>query len=71
VSVPGVGNVAVESLTVQRSIVDYHLWRELHEPTDGQVLVFRVAGPDDAERAFAPRLDGTLSDDATTGLESE
>lgn len=64
-AVDGVGDVTVESTTLQRSIIDHHTWRELREPEDGQVLVLRVEGDidEDSPATFAPRFDGEVVDD--------
>lgn len=65
-SVDGLGDVTVESATLQRSIIDHHTWRELHEPENGQVLVLRVEGDIDGDSptTFAPRFDGEVVDDS-------
>ena len=66
--------VAVESATVQRSLIQHHLWRDLYEPADGQLLVVEasidgeIEGVGDArggdEPLFSARLDGERVDSA-------
>lgn len=66
VPVDGIGTVTVESVTVQRSVIHHHLYREVYEPTDAQMLVLTGQIPDDADPEFdirfQPRIDGTHTD---------
>ena len=64
VAVEGVGDVRVESVAVQRSVIDYLVWRDLHEPADGQLLVVDAAVEAEAvpDLSFHPRLDGERVD---------
>ncbi|WP_226022227.1 hypothetical protein [Halomicrobium salinisoli] len=50
-------DVTVESVAVQRSVIDAHTWRELREPSDGQVLVAETA-VGHGDLSFGLRLDG-------------
>lgn len=76
VDVEAVGTVAIESVAVQRSLIHAHLWRDLYEPANAQMLLFRASldTDGDPELSYDVRLDGTpvgsrvrvrLSDDGT------
>ena len=64
VLVDGIGTVTVTSATVQRSVIHYHLYREVYEPVDAQMLVLAGQIPDDADPEFdiqfQARIDGTV-----------
>ena len=66
VAVDGVGRVTVESVAVQRSAIDHHVWRDLYEPAEGQLLVVDAAvdAEEPPELPFRARLDGESVDPA-------
>ena len=59
-TVDGLGKVTIQSITVQRSVIDAHTWRSIYEPSNGQLIVVELAdgfgGIDPAP--IAPRFDG-------------
>jgi hypothetical protein len=64
--------VAVDAVSVQRSVIHHHAWREIHEPDDGQMLVVTGSVPASIDRSavrFDARLDGdTVSSTVQTEL---
>lgn len=68
VPVDGIGTVTVESVTVQRSVIHHHLYREVYEPVDAQMLILTGQIPDDIDPQFdirfLPRIDGAIIDAA-------
>ena len=68
VLVDGLRPVMVKSVTVQRSVIHHHLYREVYEPVDAQMLVLAGQIPDGADPEFdiqfQTRIDGTLIDAA-------
>lgn len=63
-TVEPLGDVTVESVTVQRSVIGWDAVRRVHEPDDGQVLIVQLRGehdslrPSDDALSFGLRLDG-------------
>lgn len=53
--------VTVDAVSVQRSVIHHHAWREIHEPDDGQMLVVVGSAPD-SDTQFDARLDGDSVD---------
>lgn len=53
--------VTVDAVSVQRSVIHHHAWREIHEPDDGQMLVVAGSAPD-SDSQFDARLDGDSID---------
>lgn len=72
-AVSGYGTVRVDDVTVQRSVIHHHLWREVYEPADGQMLVVHgSAENDDAAPEFRVRRDGDTDSPAdSTRLRDE
>lgn len=67
--VDGLGTVAVESVTVRRSVIHHHLWRSLYEPVDAQMLVLAGRILDDADPEFDIQFDARIDGDIIESAE--
>ncbi|WP_225332954.1 hypothetical protein [Halomicrobium urmianum] len=63
-------DVTVESVSVQRSVIDAHTWCELREPAETQVLVAETAVERDGA-SFGVRLDGEPVDVTNVSLHGD